>query len=100
MSFKNYIKIDEQKNIISFKSLKNETSEIIIKLNDSRDVKDITLKKDLIQFFLCYEDFSNPLAAEFRIDIYLNNHIISYEVTGENKEEVKEFFIYLKSILI
>jgi len=100
MYFKDYLIINEEKNTISFKSFKNETTEIIIKLNNSKDIKEITLKKDLIQFFLCYKDYSNPLAAEFRIEIYLNNYHLIYEVTGENKEDIKEFCTYLKSILI
>ena len=99
MNFNDYIKTDVSSNSILILSASESNNEIIIKINE-KQINEIKLKKDFIQFFTVSEDFSNPLAAEFHIDIYFNHYIITLEVTGENKEEIKNFCEYLKSIII
>ena len=99
MNFTDYVEIDTSTKALLLLSFSNENNEIKIKVDD-KDVKEIKLKQDLIEFFTCNEDYSNPLAPEFHIEIYFNNYIITYEVTGEKKEEVKKFCEYIKSILI
>ncbi len=99
MNFNDYVELDTSSKSIILLSYKENHNEIIIKIND-KEVKYIKLKQEFIEFFTANEDFSNPLSPEFKIDIYFNNYKISYEVTGENKEEVKKFFEYIKSILI
>ena len=99
MNFNDYIELDTSSNSILIKSFSQNNNEIIIKINQ-KETKEIKLKQDLIQFFTSNSDFSNPLAPEFTIEIYFNNHIVSIEVTGENKEEIEKFYEYIKSILI
>ena len=99
MNFNDYIEIDAVSKAVLFLSHSEGNNEILIKIND-KEIKEIKLKQEFIQFFTCSEDFSNPLAPEFHIEIYLNNYVISYEVTGDDKEEIKKFCEYVKSILI
>ncbi len=99
MNFNNYIKIDTVSKAVLFLSCNEENNEILIKIND-KEIKEIKLKQEFIQFFTCSEDFSNPLSPEFHIEIYFNNYVISYEVTGDDKEEIEKFYEYIKSILI
>ena len=99
MNFNDYIEIDTASKSILLLSYSEGNNEILIKVNE-KEIKELKLKQEFIQFFTCNEDFSNPLAAEFKIDIYFNNYIVSYEVTGENSEEIKKFYEYVKSLLI
>ncbi len=99
MNFNDYIEIDTVSKTILLLSNSEGNNEIIIKIND-KEIKEIKLKQEYIEFFTCSEDFSNLLAAEFRIDIYFNNYIISYEITGEKSEEVRKYCEYVKSVLI
>jgi len=99
MNFNYYVELDTSSNSILIKSFSQNNNELVIKINE-KEIKEIKLKQDLIQFFTSNSDFSNPLAPEFTIDIYFNNHIVSLEVTGEDEEEIKRFYEYIKSILI
>jgi len=99
MNFNDYVELDTSSNAILIKSFSQNNNEIVIKVNE-KETKEIKLKKNLIQFFTSISDFSNPLAPEFTIEIYFNNHIVSIEVTRENKEEIEKFYEYIKSILL
>ena len=99
MNFTEYVEIDTSARALLLLAFSSENNEIKIKVDD-KEIKEIKLKQDLIEFFTCNEDYSNPLAPEFKVDIYFNNYIIEYEVVGDDKEEVKKFCEYIKSILI
>ena len=99
MNFNNFIEIDTASDSILLKRHKEGNNEIIVKLNDE-EIEEIKVKQNSIEFFTSKEDFSNPLGAEFYIKIYLNNYVISYEVTGEEREDIIKFCEYVKSIII
>jgi len=99
MNFNEYIEIDTSSNSILIKTHKEKNNEIVVKLND-KEVEEVKFKQEAIELFSSNKDFSNPLSPEFIINIYFHSYQISIETVGENKEEIKKFYEYIKSILI
>jgi len=102
MNFDEIIEIDALNEVFLLKNYTNETTKFIIKIPENEyKFDELKIKKENIEFFTSQSDFKNPLTCEFSITIFTKNgYLILLQFSGNNQNEAKEFYKFLKSILI
>jgi len=102
MNFNEIIEIDALNEVFLLKNYTDETTEFIIKIiNHDYKFNELKIKKENIEFFTSQSDFKNPLTCEFNITLFTKNgYSILLQFSGNSQKEAKEFYKFLKSILI